>query len=85
MWQLQKFDFTEMIKSKLVCKLVIQEGKQLSDYTAFKDALESFLLINEETTKTLKDISNHDLKLLLLKSKNVNILVEKSTKIVTVQ
>ena len=70
-----------MIKSKLVCKLVIQINNNFLNVTAFNDALESFLSLNE-TLPNLTEISD-DLKLSLLKSGSVTLLVDKSTKVIT--
>ena len=73
---------SSMIKSKLVCKLVIQINNNFLHVTAFNDALESFLSLNE-TLHNLTEISDDDLKLSLLKSGSVTLLVDKSTKVVT--
>ena len=51
---------SSMIKSKLVCKLVIQINNNFWHVTAFNDALESFLSLNE-TLPNLTEILDDDL------------------------
>ena len=68
---------SSMIKSKLVCKLVIQINNNFLHYTAFNDALESFLSLNG-TLHKLNEILDNDLKLWA-----ITMLVDKSSKIVT--
>ena len=71
-----------MIKSKLVCKLVIQINNNFLHFTAFNDAVESFLSLYG-TLHNLSEISDNDLKLSLLKSGPITMLLDKSSKVVT--
>ena len=66
-----------MIKSKIVCKLVIQINNNFLHFTAFNDAVESFLSLNGTLHKP-SEISDNDLKLSVLKSGPITMLVDKS-------
>ena len=73
---------SSMIKSKLVCKLVIQINNNFLHFAAFNDAVESFLSLNG-TLHKLSEISDNDLKLSFLKSGPITMLVDKSSRVVT--
>ena len=72
-----------MIKSKLITKLVIQTEQQITRYTAFNDPIASFLSLKGGASKDLKQINDNEQKLALLKSGPINVLVDKSSKVIT--
>ena len=71
-----------MIKSKLVCKLVIQINNNVLHFTVFNDVVE-FSFTEWNSSQTLNEISDNDLKLSLLKCGPITMLVDKSSKVVT--
>ena len=70
-----------LLKTKLVCQLVIEVGEKIATYTAFNDAVQSFL-INIKCDRALSDIDTKVLKQQLLHAGPKKMIVEKASKII---
>ena len=73
----------DVVQSKLLCQLALKtnDGKIIS-YTAFNDAVQSFLN-NIECDQTVSEIDTKELTCLLLKAGPQSMIVDKSLKIVS--
>ena len=72
----------KMLKPKVVSKLALQIDSKITTYSAFNDALESFLFVKGNARK-LPDMREDEIKLVLLTAGKQKLIVDKSTKIVT--
>ena len=66
---------------KLVAQLVIKTPKELLTLTCFNDAIQSFLK-NTRCSKSLKEISQSELKHLFLTAGQQQLVIDKTTKII---
>ena len=71
-----------MLKPKVVSKLALQIDSKITTYSAFNDALESFLFVKGNARK-LSDVRENEIKLALLTAGKQKLIVDKSIKIVT--
>ena len=70
------------VQTKLICQLVLKtaDGK-VTSYTAFNDAMQSFLN-NVDSARSISNIDTKTLKLLVLKSGEQKMVVDKSVKVI---
>lgn len=71
-----------LLKTKLVCQLLMKIGDKMVTYTAFNDAIQSFLT-NIKCDTALQDIDPKVLTLQLIKAGDQNMIADKSTKIIS--
>ena len=72
---------TSTVKSKLVCKLIIKADHKLSNYSVFNDVIKTFPLLSGRACKILRDISDDEMKPLLLHTNLKSRCVEQSKKV----
>ena len=71
-----------LLKTKLVCQLVIKVGEKIATYTAFNDAVQSFLT-NIKCDTALSDVDTKVLKQQLLHAGPQKMIVDKASKIIS--
>ena len=73
---------SSLLKTKLVCHILVNTEDGMRNYACFNDAIQSFLTKIKNTTP-IADIPLNDLKKLLLKVGNQRMIVDKTAKIIT--
>ena len=71
-----------LLKTKLVCQLVVKVGEKIATYTAFNDTDQSFLT-NFKCDTALSDVDTKVLKQQLLNAGPQKMIVDKASKIIS--
>ena len=72
----------DTVQTKLICNLVLTINGKIASYTAFSDAIQSFLN-NSACDTPLTTIEDKELKCLFLKAGPQKIILDKTSKIIS--
>ena len=71
-----------VFKTNLICQILLKSEDKITNYTCFTDAVDSFLKVYTGNNNSVDCTSKDDLTKLLLKSGVVQIIADKSARLI---